>query len=176
MASHGIARARRDDIAAALDAVRSIVRALRLNAHAIERQAGIGGAQLFVLQQLSAGPAHSMNELAERTHTHQSSVSVVAAKLAERGLVTRAPSATDRRRMEIALSPRGRALLREAPPTVQWKLVAGLRKLSAARRAALARGLEAWLHNAGIEFASPPLLFEERPRTPRRRKATRVPA
>jgi DNA-binding MarR family transcriptional regulator len=161
MASHGIARACRDDISAALDAVRSIVRALRVNGRAVERQAGIGGAQLFVLQQLARGPARSMNELAGRTHTHQSSVSVVARRLAERGLVARSPSTTDRRRMEIALTPKGHALLRGAPVTVQARLVEGLRKLPADRRAALAQALHAWLRAAKLEAARPPLLFEE---------------
>ncbi|HZZ93411.1 MAG TPA: MarR family transcriptional regulator [Usitatibacter sp.] len=161
MASHGIARARRDDLAAALDAVRSIVRALRVNAHAIERQAGIGGAQLFVLQQLARGPARSMNELAQRTHTHQSSVSVVASRLAERGLIVRSPSSADRRRLEIALTPKGRALLRGAPVTVQARLIEGLRKLPAHRLAALAQGLHAWLRAAKVEAGRPPLLFEE---------------
>lgn len=150
----------RDDTRA-LDALRSIVRALRLNSHAVERRIGLTGAQLFVLQQLEEAGARSMNELAERTLTHQSSVSVVVSRLAERGLVTRAPSASDARRTEIALSPRGRAMLRRAPVTVQSQLVAGLRKLPAARLRALAAALEQWIRAAGIESANPPLLFEE---------------
>ena len=61
----------------AMNAVRSIVRALRMNTREIESKIGMSLAQLFVLQVLADRPARSLNELAERTATHQSSVSVV---------------------------------------------------------------------------------------------------
>jgi DNA-binding MarR family transcriptional regulator len=152
---------RREDGARALDALRSVVRALRLNSHAVERRIGLTGAQLFVLQQLEEAPATSMNELAARTLTHQSSVSVVVSRLFERGLVTREASAADARRTEIALSGRGRAVLRRAPVTVQSQLVAGMRKLPAARLRALAAALEQWITASGIRSANPPLLMED---------------
>lgn len=149
------------DIGRALDGLRAIVRALRVNSHALERRIGLSGAQLFVLQQLEEGPARSMNQLAERTLTHQSSVSVVVSRLVERGLVTRTTAESDARRTEIALSARGRATLRRAPVTVQSQLVAGLRGLPAARLATLAAGIEGWIRASGIAGANPPLLFED---------------
>src|SRR5436190_20552831 len=76
-----------------MNAVRSIVRALRINTRAIESQMGISLAQLFVLQQLADRPANSLNELAERTATHQSSVSVVVRRLVDSGYVSRTTSA-----------------------------------------------------------------------------------
>src|SRR5690349_23944856 len=96
-----------------MNALRSIVRALRINTRAIELKMGISLAQLFVLQQLAERPASSLNELAERTATHQSSVSVVVRRLVERGLVSRTSSSSDRRRIEIAVTPAGRALLED---------------------------------------------------------------
>lgn len=154
-------RRKQQDIGRALEGLRAIVRALRVNSHALERRIGISGAQLFVLQQLQEGPADSMNELAERTLTHQSSVSVVVSRLVERGLVTRTAAATDARRTEIALSARGRAMLRRAPATVQSQLVSGLRALPSARLSALAAGIEGWIRAAGIAEGKPPLFFED---------------
>src|SRR5689334_15186059 len=90
-----------------MNAVRSIVRAQRINTRAVELKMGISLAQLFVLQQLADRPADSLNELAERTATHQSSVSVVVRRLVERGLVSRTASANDRRRIEIEVTPAG---------------------------------------------------------------------
>src|SRR5829696_4574892 len=84
-----------------MNAVRSVVRALRINTRAIESQMGISLAQLFVLQQLADRPANSLNELAERTATHQSSVSVVVRRLVDGGYVSRTTSAHDKRRIEI---------------------------------------------------------------------------
>src|SRR5215471_8983958 len=79
-----------------MNAVRSIVRAFRVNTRAIELKMGISLAQLFVLQQLTERPADSLNELAERTATHQSSVPVAVRHLAGRGYVSGAASPTDK--------------------------------------------------------------------------------
>src|SRR5580765_5939699 len=94
-----------------MNAVRSIVRAFRVNTRAIELKMGISLAQLFVLQQLAERPSDSLNELAERTATHQSSVSVVVRRLVERGYVTRTTSTADKRRIEIDVTPVSRSLL-----------------------------------------------------------------
>src|SRR5688572_25209379 len=83
------------EITNVMDALRLVVRALRISTRAVEKEIGISGAQLFVLQRLEDSPARSVNELAERTSTHQSSVSTVVSRLVERGLARRAPSAED---------------------------------------------------------------------------------
>ena len=144
-----------------MNAVRSIVRALRVNTRAIELKMGISLAQLFVLQQLDEAPADSLNALAERTATHQSSVSVVVRRLVDRGYVSRTASAADKRRVEIALTPTGRALLLEAPVTIQTQLMSAMRSMEDSDQMTLAELLERWLVIAGIDFASPPMLGEE---------------
>ena len=152
-----------DDTARAMNAVRSVVRALRLNTRSIEGKLGISLAQLFVLQQLADKPAESLNELAERTATHQSSVSVVVRRLVDRGLVTRVASEADRRRVHIALTPAGAAMLRGAPPTVQSDLMHGMSRMTPDQRATLAELLEVWLLASSIDLASPPMMFEDEP-------------
>jgi DNA-binding MarR family transcriptional regulator len=143
-----------------MNAVRSIVRALRINTRAIELKMGISLAQLFVLQQLAERAADSLNDLAERTATHQSSVSVVVRRLVERGYVTRTSSSTDKRRIEIGLTPEGRKLLEDAPSTIQTQLVAALRQMSRNDQDSLAELLERWLTTAKIDLAAPPMLGE----------------
>jgi DNA-binding MarR family transcriptional regulator len=144
-----------------MNAIRSIVRAQRINTRAIELKMGISLAQLFVLQQLAERPADSLNDLADRTATHQSSVSVVVRRLVERGLVSRNASATDKRRIEIALTDAGKELLVDAPATIQSQLIRGLADLSGDEQTALADLLERWLRNANIDFATPPMLGED---------------
>jgi DNA-binding MarR family transcriptional regulator len=143
-----------------MNAVRSIVRALRINTRAIELKMGISLAQLFVLQQLAERAADSLNDLAERTATHQSSVSVVVRRLVERGYVSRVASTTDKRRIEIAVTDTGRALLQGAPTTVQTQMVTAMRHMQAEDQRALADLLERWLREAKIDFATPPMLGE----------------
>ena len=109
MGAHTIARA--SDTRAVLDSVRRIVRALHESSRAAEKQVGVTGAQLFVLQKLAEAPGLSLNEIAARTHTHQSSVSTVVSRLVARGLVLRAPAAADARRLELRLSAEGRRVI-----------------------------------------------------------------
>jgi DNA-binding MarR family transcriptional regulator len=144
-----------------LNAVRSIVRAQRINTRAIELQMGISLAQLFVLQQLAERPADSLNDLADRTATHQSSVSVVVRRLVERGLVSRTASSADKRRIEIALTPEGRQLLVGAPQTIQSQMLAGLSQMAEGERSTLADLMERWLKHANIDFATPPMFGED---------------
>ena len=143
-----------------MNAVRSIVRALRINTRAIELKMGISLAQLFVLQQLAERAADSLNDLAERTATHQSSVSVVVRRLVERGYVTRTSSSADKRRIEIGLTPEGRKLLEDAPSTIQTQLVTALRQMGRDDQTTLADLLERWLTTAKIDLAAPPMLGE----------------
>jgi DNA-binding MarR family transcriptional regulator len=144
-----------------MNAVRSIVRALRINTRAIESKMGMSLAQLFVLQQLAERPANSLNELAERTATHQSSVSVVVRRLVESGYVSRTTSALDRRRLEIEVTAKGRELLTGAPTTVQTQLVDALRNMAEKDQTTLAALLEEWLRAAKIDLATPPMLGED---------------
>ena len=126
------------DVQAVLDGVRRIVQALRASSRWAERHVGLSGAQLFVLQKLAETPGISVNELAERTHTHQSSVSVVVSRLAALDLVTRTRSAADGRRVELSLAPRARRVVGRAPDVAQERLIRGIERLQPARRHELA--------------------------------------
>ncbi|MEO5814070.1 MAG: MarR family transcriptional regulator [Gemmatimonadaceae bacterium] len=153
-----------------MDAARHLVRALAGSARATHARTGISGAQLFILRQLAdADGALSVNELAELTLTHQSTVSGVVTRLVERRLVTRTPSPDDARRASIALTTRGRTLVDAAPATVQTQLVSGLARLTASQRSALADTLEAWLETAGLGGEHAPLFFESETDEPARK-------
>jgi len=160
MVSHVSRRGR--ELSAILDAIRQLVRALRQSSVEAERAVGVSGAQLFVLQTLgtSAAPM-SVNDLAEATLTHQSSVSVVVRKLVERGLVQRRRAADDARRWELEPTEEGRRLLAAAPPTAQQRLVESARRLPADTQAALASGLAALLAEMQTSAEEAPMFFEE---------------
>ena len=153
-------RARRDELVA-IDAIRNLVRALGDSARMAQGRTGLSGAQLFVLRVLAAHPGLSINELAERTLSHQSSVSVVVSRLCARALCTREQATDDRRRQRVTLTSRGRALHRTAPPVAQETLVTAVRELSPARRRALADGLSALTDALGVSRRAAPMFFEE---------------
>jgi DNA-binding MarR family transcriptional regulator len=148
------------DALAVMDALRRIVRALRVFTHASERELGVSAAQLFVLRQLATAPGQSLGDLANGARTSPSSVSEVATALVRHGLVRRGASAIDRRRAEFTITPKGRDVLTRAPVTVQERLVAGFERLPPATRRALRDGFEAWIDEAGLAGVPPAMFFE----------------
>lgn len=147
-----------------LDNLRRLVRALRVSSHAIERRAAVTGAQLFVLRELAAEPDVSIRRLAARTLTDPSSVSVVVARLVERGLVARRGDPDDRRRVLLSLTRRGRTLLARAPEPVQVRLVAALRALPPARLRPFDQVLAGLVRAVDAGGGAPPMFFDDEPR------------
>lgn len=135
-------------VAEVVDSLRAIIRELRRGGREAE-QVGVHGAQLFAMQKLAEGPAASLGELARRTFTDPSSVSVVVTRLVERGLVTRTVDSDDRRRVLIALTPQGRAIVRRAPRAAQARLVAVAQALPERQLASLSSGLRALVRGLG---------------------------
>ncbi len=155
-----------------MDALRRIVRGLRLTARDAERTAGVSGAQLFVLQALSEKKAASLSALAARTCTDQSSVSVVVSRLVEGGLVERAASELDARRIELSLTAAGRRLVRRTPEPTQTRLLAGLQRMGAPELASLREGLEAIVSAIGAGDDTAEMFFNDEV-APKRRRARR---
>lgn len=150
-----------EDIASILDSLRRTVRGFRGAARAAEERLGISGAQHFVLEELARAPAGSLNELSDRTLTHKSSLSVVVARLVERGFVRRAPSKQDRRVSALYLTAAGRRALGGAPPSGQARMIEALRRLLPAEVAAFAVLFERVTRELGFGSLEPTMLFEK---------------
>lgn len=144
-----------------LDALRHLVAALRKSSHVVGRRSGLTGAQAFVLEQLQAGEPASINELARRTLTDQSSVSVVVARLAEAGMVRRRRAAADGRRWEVSLTARGRKALERAPAPVQGRLIEVLNRARAADVRTATLLLERLVRATDTAAGAAPMFFEE---------------
>ena len=151
----------RKDVISALDAIRRMVRTLRTSATDIERSTGLSAAQTFVLQLLSEEPAESMNDLAARTLTDQSSVSVVVSRLEAKGLVARGQSPADARRTRVTITDAGRARLAGRPVTVQARLIRALDKLPPDALSQLGEHLTQLTALMGAAHEPPSLFFEE---------------
>lgn len=158
---------------AVLDDIRRIVRALRESSRSAEQRVGLSGAQLFVLRCLADSPVLSLNELAARTLTHQSSVSVVVSRLVRRGLVTRTRADGDGRRTEIALTASGRAVCRRAPIAAQDRLIAALARLTPVGRRQLARQLARLVEAMSLPDERALMFFEPDSTRPRKGRESR---
>jgi MarR family transcriptional regulator, lower aerobic nicotinate degradation pathway regulator len=155
-----------------LDSIRRIVRLLREGSRASEESVGLSAAQLFVLQKLDPKEPLSLNELAARTLTHQSSVSVVVSRLVERGLVLRRPAVSDARRLELLPTRRGLELRTRAPGAAQDRVIAAVAALTPKQQRALADGLETLTRALGIDERAAPMLFADEPQARPRRPRT----
>ena len=151
-----------------LNSFRCLVKSLRLADRAALKQHGLGASQLFVLNELKRESPLSNTELALRTATHQSTVSVVVASLVEKGLVMRERSDQDGRRANLILTARGHLLVRKLPPPIQWSIIDGVQRLPRARAKVLADSLEDICRILGITETHPPMLMDDEPAAKRR--------
>ena len=149
-----------NETTAVLDGLRRIVRVLRESSREAESKLGVSGAQLFALKALSEARQLSLSELAERTRTHQSSVSVVVKRLVRSKLVARKASPEDARQLELSLTPQGRALLKRAPNAAQDRLILAVEALPRGERQALGRVLAHLSEAMGAAETAPQMFFE----------------
>jgi DNA-binding MarR family transcriptional regulator len=154
-----------------LDSVRRLVRLLRLSDRAAQTQVGLSAAQLFVLNELGKTPELSLNELAERTRTDQSSVSVVVTRLVEAGLIERRRAEDDARRLVLTLTRSGRTALFSAPPAPQAHLLDVIESLPPAERKRFANTFARILDAMGAGQTAAPMLFEEEEGKQKKRRA-----
>jgi len=150
-----------------------MVRVMRLAAQKTRTTAGIGPAQLFVLQQFGEGPALSVSELAERTLTDRSSVAAVVDRLAEQGLVRREADPADRRRAAVRITSAGRKLLARSPEAPGTVMIAAIRKLTPGARVALAKSIGQLNVALGAAHGSASLMFPEEARVISKRSSRR---
>lgn len=152
----------------ALRALRSVVAALSRSARSIEWRTGFTNAQLFLLRQLATADSLSVNELAGRARTNQSTVSSVLNRIVRAGLVVRERAPDDGRRVALSLTAKGRRLLRRAPTPPTSALFDALESLTDHEARALATGLSALLAAMALKPEQAPMLFED---APHRRRA-----
>jgi DNA-binding MarR family transcriptional regulator len=139
------------DLAAAIDeGVARISRALRT---AVREEAGslpdpltapqVQVLEILVAHERTADPGMSLTQLSERMHLAHSTVSGIVMRLERRGLVTRAPSASDRRSIAIRLSADVHAWLETGPAAARRRRVeAALARVAPAEATRLARAIE----------------------------------
>lgn len=168
----------RREVTVVVDSLRRIVRALHRSHRMAEQRWELSAAQLLVLQRLAEAPTLSVNELADRTFTHQSTVSVVVTRLVERGLVRRSRADDDARRAVLALTPAGRVLLQRAMSSALTQLFDALDAMPTTRLRMIGGCLDGVVEALGVANEPAGMFFEDglgssdgdSPRAPKRRR------
>ena len=161
-----------DDAKAILNRIRQLVRALRSFDRQAQSRYGLGAAQMFILHVLHGEADLSLNDLADRTATDQSSASLAVGNLVAEGYVRRTTSSEDRRQVRLSLTPKGRALVKRSPPAAQERILASVRDMPPAERSRLMGLLDRLMAGLALpEEGRAPMLFQED--EPRSKKARR---
>lgn len=94
---------------------RVVFNAVKTHFRQVEREAGLGGAQLWALSVIERHPGIGATGLARELDIHQSTASNLVRALVERGFVSANREGADRRAVALRVLPEGQAVLRSAP-------------------------------------------------------------
>lgn len=94
---------------------RVVFNAVKAHFQQMERQSGIGGAQIWALSLIAQRPGLGVGHLARAMDVRQSTASNLVKTLVQRGLVVSARNAQDRRAVQLRPSPAGLEALSRAP-------------------------------------------------------------
>jgi len=111
---------------------RVVFNAVKTHFRQVEREAGVGGAQLWALSVIDRRPGIGVTELARELDIHQSTASNLIKGLVERGLVATSREGIDRRSVSLRIQPDGAEVLRSAPLPFAGVLPDALSALDAA--------------------------------------------
>lgn len=94
---------------------RIVFNAVKTHFRQVEREAGLGGAQLWALSVIERNPGIGATGLARELDIHQSTASNLVRGLVERGFVAGSREGADRRTVSLHVQPAGQAVLQRAP-------------------------------------------------------------
>jgi len=109
---------------------------------AVLTEASVTLQQVLLLRRLASARENTLSWLADQMHMSLPAMSQMVERLFQLNLVSRVESSVDRRKKQLAVTPRGRALLKRISEARSADYAAGIAPLSLAVRAALARVLE----------------------------------
>lgn len=94
---------------------RIVFNAVKAHFQQVEKQAGIGGAQVWALSLVAAAPGLRVGQLAGLMDIHPTTASNLVRVLLRAGLIETIRDVADRRTVRLNATPAGREVLRRAP-------------------------------------------------------------
>lgn len=129
------------DAAQVLRRFRVVFNAVRTHFRQVEKESGLGGAQVWALSLIRSQPGMGVGDVAKGMDTHQSTSSNLVKLLVKKQLVTMTKSLEDKRVVELRITPAGLAVLAQIPGPFEGVLPGALGQLDASTLARLNRDL-----------------------------------
>lgn len=108
---------------------RVVFNAVRTHFQQVEKQVGLGGAQVWALSVIRDTPGIGMGTLAKSMDIHQSTASNLVKTLLRKELISMTKAANDRRNVQLHILPAGQGVLAEAPGPFEGVLPGALEQL-----------------------------------------------
>lgn len=108
-----------NNLKSALDTLalfRIVFKSANLHFHEVEKKAGVGGASLWALAEITENEKLSVSALAKAMAVHQSTASNSMQKLESSAYILRTINTEDKRVVYLEVTPKGRAVLEKCPP------------------------------------------------------------
>lgn len=124
-----------------LGSLRRIIRAVDLYSRYLALRYSLTGPQLVCVRQLLKHGSMAPGTLAKRISLSPATITGIVDRLEKRNIVTRERSTEDKRKVEIALTPEGRKLVKQMPPPLHESFSRRLEELSEEEQAEIDRVL-----------------------------------
>jgi DNA-binding MarR family transcriptional regulator len=118
-----------DSAAQALRQFRVLFNSVRTHFRQVEKETGLGGAQVWALSLIQKNPGLGVSEVAAGMDIHQSTASNLIKVLLKKQLITLNKSAIDKRVVELRVTPEGKKALKKMPGPFEGVLPDALRRL-----------------------------------------------
>lgn len=128
---------------------RVVFNAVKNHFRAVERKAGVSGAQAWALSAIHARPGLGVGDLARAMDVHQSTASNLLRTLVEAGLVVSSREGEDRRTVQLYVTAKGQKALAKAPAPFEGVLPDALLRLDEQTLARLERDLAKVIRQLG---------------------------
>lgn len=102
-----------------LVALRRVIRAIDLRSRQLNREVGLTGPQLLVMQNVGKLPGTMVRQIAENINLSAATVTSILDRLEAKELVHRIRSTEDKRRVGVFLTEKGQELISNAPMPLQ---------------------------------------------------------
>jgi DNA-binding MarR family transcriptional regulator len=112
-----------------LVSLRQIIRAIDLHSKRLERESGLTGPQLLVMQLIGSVDQITAGVIARNVSLSQATVTSIIDRLERKGLLRRERSTDDKRKVMISLTEEGGKALENAPTLMQESFINAFNRL-----------------------------------------------
>ena len=149
--SQPVPDARSEPATRVLRRFRLVFNAVKTHFQQVEKQAGVGGAQIWALSVVRANPGLGVNALAQAMDIHQTTASNLVKVLVNAEMLAAEKNGADRRTVQLRVLPAGSRVLRKAPGPFAGVLPEALARLDPDTLGRLDEDLSALIRELGVD-------------------------